>query len=349
MGAGGCGAGAGAGFGLGGGAGAGAGAGFGAATVTIAALPDALPLLAVMIAAPAPTAFTTPLADTVAADGVAEVHAIGAPWITRPLSSFTLAVNVVLLPTVSVAEAGVIMTVTATGACTTTTALADCPSLVAVMVAAPAATPVTSPLAFTVATLGDLLFHATVRPASGSWFSSNGVAVSCTLPGSTMVSRPGDTDTDATRGGSTVMVEMPDAPPALAAICTVPCARPVTTPASDTVPTDAFPVFQKTRWPEMVWPPGLVTVACRAVVLPTATVSTDGETFTDPTGPLGDVLELHDAIANANHAAAAIAAKRDRPGIRRVTGRAGWALAQRRLFTRPTFARHAPRGGASVR
>lgn len=98
-----------------------------------------------------------------------------------------------------------------------TVALADCPSLVAVMVAEPAATPVTRPPPSTLATLGRSLVHVTVRSPRGSWLASSGIAVSCAAPGSTMVSRRGDTDTEATGGGSTVMVAMPDAPPALAA------------------------------------------------------------------------------------------------------------------------------------
>lgn len=57
---------------------------------------EALPLLAVMIAVPAPTALTSPLRDTVATDGVPELQAIGAPSITWPRASFTLAVSVVL-------------------------------------------------------------------------------------------------------------------------------------------------------------------------------------------------------------------------------------------------------------
>src|SRR2546422_374518 len=56
-----------------------------------------------------------------------------------------------------------------------------CPSLVAVIVADPAATPVTSPLPLTVAADVLLLCHVTVRPTSGLPFASLGVAVSCRL------------------------------------------------------------------------------------------------------------------------------------------------------------------------
>ena len=51
------------------------------------------------------------------------------------------------------------------------------PSLVAVIVAGPATTPVTSPLPLTVATPALLVDHVTTRPASGAPVESCGVAV----------------------------------------------------------------------------------------------------------------------------------------------------------------------------
>ena len=74
------------------------------------------------------------------------------------------------------------LTVTdATGTGTAATAIAAVPprpSLVAVIVALPAATAVTSPLALTLATAGALLAHVTTRPDSGLPLASVGVAVS---------------------------------------------------------------------------------------------------------------------------------------------------------------------------
>ena len=55
------------------------------------------------------------------------------------------------------------------------------PSLVAVIVTDPAATPVTSPLALTVAIAVLLLAQVTVRPDSALPAESFGVAVSCTV------------------------------------------------------------------------------------------------------------------------------------------------------------------------
>jgi len=80
-------------------------------------------------------------------------------------------------PTVRLAVAGLTVT-EATG--TLVTVMADvplCPSLVAVIVAEPAATPVTKPLAETVATAALLVAQVTVRPLRAVPFASFGVAV----------------------------------------------------------------------------------------------------------------------------------------------------------------------------
>src|SRR2546425_13288072 len=64
---------------------------------------------------------------------------------------------------------------------TMTVALPLLPSLVAVIVADPAATPVTTPLALTVAIAPLLVAHVTARPLRGFPLASLGVAVSCTV------------------------------------------------------------------------------------------------------------------------------------------------------------------------
>src|SRR5690348_978493 len=284
-------------------------------------VPLALPLLAVMVALPVPTDLTTPLAETVAAAVLSLLQVTGAPAITLPDPSFTVAVSVVLSPTVNVAAPGETCTLAATGGWTTTVAVPDWPSLVAEMVAEPGATPVTRPFASTLATLGMLLDHVMVRPVRGLCCASNTVAVSCAVPGSTIVSSGGETETDATGGGSTVMVAIPDEPPALAAICTVPGPTPVTTPASLTVAMDASPVFQNTSCPATTWPPGPMTVACSAMVLPTATLSVAGVTFTEPTDPLGDVLELQAKAASDPEASAAATPAMRNERVMRASGR----------------------------
>src|SRR3989442_7200551 len=71
-------------------------------------------------------------------------------------------------------------------------------SLVAVIVADPAATPATSPLPFTVATAELLLAQVTIRPASGVPLASLGVAVSCSVCPTGTLAAAGLTVTDAT-------------------------------------------------------------------------------------------------------------------------------------------------------
>ena len=83
------------------------------------------------------------------------------------------------------------------------------PSDVAVMVAEPAATPVTSPLPFTVATAVLLLDQVTTRPDNGLPFASFGVAVSCTVSPTVTLAGEGVTVTLATGTGVTVTADVP--------------------------------------------------------------------------------------------------------------------------------------------
>ncbi len=76
------------------------------------------------------------------------------------------------------AVAGLTVTEATGTTVTVIAALPLCPSLVAVIVALPAPTPVTSPLPLTLATAGALLAHVTTRPDSGLPLASFGVAVS---------------------------------------------------------------------------------------------------------------------------------------------------------------------------
>ncbi len=98
-----------------------------------------------------------------------------------PLASFGVAVSCAVCPTWMLAVGGLTATeATGTGV-TVTPALPLCPSLVAVIVADPAARALTRPLLFTVATAPLLLAHVTARPASGLPAASLGVAVSCVV------------------------------------------------------------------------------------------------------------------------------------------------------------------------
>ena len=86
------------------------------ATVT-AAVPDAEPAVAVIVALPFAAAVTSPDASTAATGASLLVHATVAPVITRPFWSRTSAVSRTVSPRAdSVAEPGLTITVVATGA-----------------------------------------------------------------------------------------------------------------------------------------------------------------------------------------------------------------------------------------
>ena len=90
--------------------------------------------------------------------------------------------NCFVLPTYTVAVSRERMMRTRVGAAVTATlAVPLFPSLAAVIVDEPAATPVTSPPPLTVAADGVELDHVTTRPDKAFPFESLGVAVSCTV------------------------------------------------------------------------------------------------------------------------------------------------------------------------
>src|SRR2546423_15525955 len=78
------------------------------------------------------------------------------------------------------------------------------PSLVAVIVAEPAALPVTSPLPLTRATPESLLAQVITRPDKGLPLASLGVAVSCTVCPTGTPAEAGGTPTSATGPGAQV-------------------------------------------------------------------------------------------------------------------------------------------------
>src|SRR5690242_587983 len=134
-------------------------------------------LVAVMVAEPAATPVTNPLAETVATAALLVAQVTTRPLRAVPFASFGVAVNWFVAPTVTPAAVGLTVT-EATG--TLVTVMADvplCPSLVAVIVAEPAAPPVTNPLAYTALVRSLLVAHVTTRPLRAVPFASFGVAV----------------------------------------------------------------------------------------------------------------------------------------------------------------------------
>src|SRR5437879_2500665 len=157
------------------------GGGGGGLVTVMAALPLCPSLVAVMVAEPAVTPVTNPLPFTVAMDPLPLAQTIVRPVNTLPDPSLVVAVSCAVWPTCTLADAGLTVTV-ATGTFETdTVAVPLCPSLVAVMVAEPVVTPVTSPLPLTVATDPLLLVQTIERPVSTFPDASLVVAPSCTV------------------------------------------------------------------------------------------------------------------------------------------------------------------------
>src|SRR2546425_57007 len=176
------------------------------------------------------------------------------------------------------------------GAVTVTAAVPLCPSLVAVIVAEPTATPVTSPLPLTVATAVLLLAHVTVRPVSGAPLASFGVAVSCTACPTWTLGAGGPTVTDATGRCTTVMAALPLCPSLVAGIVAEPDTTPLTSPLPLTLATAGLLDAHVTERPVSGLPLPSFGVAVSCSVAPSFTFAVGGLTVTDATGTLDTVI-----------------------------------------------------------
>lgn len=129
------------------------------------------------------------------------------------------------------------------GAFTVTLAVPDLPELVAVMVAEPAATPVTTPLELTVAVAELLVDQVIVWPVITLPFWSFTVAAKVTVAPTVTEGLDGLTVTVVTTGAGgggafTVTPAVPDLPELLAVIVAEPAATPDTTPFPSTEATE---------------------------------------------------------------------------------------------------------------
>src|SRR5438093_163346 len=158
------------------------------------------------------------------------------------------------------------------------------PSLVALVAAEPAVTPLTSPLPVTVATDVLLLAHVTTRPVNGLPLASFGVAVSCTVCPTPTLAGDGLTVTEATGATVTVTSEVPLCPSQVAVIVAVPATLPVTRPLALTVATVVLPLDQVTTRPDNGLPFASFGVAVSCTVCPASTLAGDGLTVTEATG-----------------------------------------------------------------
>ena len=156
--------------------------------------------------APWDTPVTSPVAGSmVATDGSWMDHVTVRPVSSAPVESNTAAVKVVTPPTRTSATPGVTRT-ESTGTCETTRMAASViPSLSAVTVVVPAATPVTAPVAASmVATAGSPMDQATARPTSSTPVESNTVATYVVAPPTRMEALSGTTRTESTARSETV-------------------------------------------------------------------------------------------------------------------------------------------------
>src|SRR6266566_4610670 len=172
-------------------------------------------------------------------------------------------------------------------AATTATAmgLPRTPSLVAVMVAVPGATPVTTPFDATAAIVGSVLAHWTARPTMPPRVSL-ATARSANDRLTVMSTRRGDTSIEATlesttgAGSLTVTIAAPVLPRAAVAVTeAAPTFRPVTMPFGVTLATDESLEAQATGRGR-AWPSAARGVAASATVPPTVMAAMAGVTLT---------------------------------------------------------------------
>src|SRR6266581_78072 len=168
------------------------------------------------------------------------------------------------------------------------------PSLVAVIFAKPVATPVTSPLPFTVATPGASVDQVIALPESGLPLASSGVAVSCCVVPMNTEADAGLTLTDATGTGFTMIAALALFPSLVAVILAeptpaavmlaVPAASAVTSPLPFTVATPGASLDQVIVRPESGFPLASSSVAVSCCVAPAYIDAVAGLTLTEATG-----------------------------------------------------------------
>jgi hypothetical protein len=132
---------------------------------------------------------------------------------------------------------------------TVTETVAPLPSLVAEMVAVPAATAVTSPTDETVATFALSDAHTTSLPESGLPCASLSVARTAEVRPTIRERVAGESVIAATGAGGTgdtVSSALPVFPSLVATICAVPAASVVTSPSAETVATEELSELQVT-------------------------------------------------------------------------------------------------------
>ena len=257
----------------------------GAGVTVSAMLPLFVSLVAVIVALPVASAFTTPAVETVATSVLLEVHVTMRSVTTVPFASFTVAVSGVVDPATRLFVAGATVTLPTGTGVTVTVALPDFVSLVAVTVAVPGATPVTTPVvAPTVATAVLLDDHVTARSVTTAPLTSLTVTASVVVVPATRFLLVGATVTLPTGAAETVSAALPDFASLVAVIVAVPGETAVATPLPDTVATAVLLDAQVTARSVTTTPLASFTTAVNDVVCPTVAEAVAGCTTTLPTG-----------------------------------------------------------------
>jgi hypothetical protein len=188
-------------------------------------------LLAVIVAVPSATAVTRPDDETVATAGLLDPQLTARPVSTLPTESSVVAVSCAVVPGAMLSLVGCTATIP-TGTGVTVIVLEPLlPSLVAVIVAVPGATAVTTPEAETVAATGLFDTHVTTRSVTTFPAESVTVTPRVKVCVTSIDFVAGDTTTLATGIAVTLTVAVPLLPSLVAVIVAVPTATPVTTPA----------------------------------------------------------------------------------------------------------------------
>ena len=256
-------------------------------TVTVAGvLVTSLPV-AVIIAVPAATAVTSPVLSTVATpvSSLAQVNVTSAT--VMPSAVNAIAVNRNVPPTIIIIEAGLTTTRSTTGGGSTTVTLTGSEvtsSTLAVIIAVPAATAVTSPVLSTVATPVSSLAQVNVTSATAMPSEVDAIAVNRNVPPTTNVIEDGLNATLATTGAGggvslTVIVAGALVMPFPAAlIVVVPALTAVATPPELMVATAVLLLDQVKSTPLITAPSEALAVATNLCVLPTSRETVAGLT-----------------------------------------------------------------------
>ena len=228
-------------------------------------LPEIVPEVAVMVAAPAETDVASPLLLTEAIEVFDELQVTDTviSWVV-PSENVPVAVNCCVPPTDRLGLAGITVMEDRATALTVRVVLPEIVPEVAVMVAVPAATDVARPLLLTVAI--EVLDEPQVTDAVISWVVPSEyvpVAVNCWVTPLGMVGSAGVTAMEDRFAEVTVRVVLPEIVPEVAVMVAVPAAMAVARPLLLTVDTDVSDELQVTC--EVISPLGAVANSPLAV------------------------------------------------------------------------------------